>query len=206
VPPYQACIVQNMQAFRPMAAAPIRRRPQEPTFRLAPMYLDYEPDDLDVKISELLVATSDSADPELPAAVPEVLKLLRTRLGMDVAFVSQIANNRRTFMAVDHAPDFAPVQAGMSDPVEESWCQWVVEGRLPERMDDAAAYVASGQAPDPGIPIGTHLSTPVRLSGGAVYGTLCCFSRGIQAGADIDRLRYTASLLAARLAPDSVAT
>nr|WP_295786089.1 histidine kinase [Rhodoferax sp.] len=129
------------------------------------MYLDYEPDDLDVKISELLVATSDSADPDLPAAVPEVLKLLRTRLGMDIAFVSQIAHGRRTLMAVDNAPGFTPIQAGMSDPVEESWCQRVVEGRLPERMGDATAYVASGQAPDPGFPIGTHLSAPVRLSG-----------------------------------------
>lgn len=165
------------------------------------MFLDYDPDDLDVTISELLVATSDSADPDLPAAVPEVLKLLRTRLGMDVAFVSQIANGRRTFMAVDNAPDFTLLQAGMSDPVEESWCQRVVEGRLPERMQDAAAYIASGKAPDPGFPIGTHLSTPVRLSGGAVYGTLCCFSRSICVDADIDRLRYTASLLAARLAP-----
>lgn len=167
------------------------------------MYLDYEPDDLDVKISELLVATSDSADPELPAAVPEVLKLLRTRLGMDVAFVSQIADDRRTFKAVDCAADFPLLEVGMSDPVEESWCQRVVEGRLPELMEDAASYVASGQAPDPGFPIGTHLSTPVRLSGGDVYGTLCCFSRGICADADIDRLRYTARLLAARLAPGS---
>ncbi len=66
-------------------------------------------------------------------------------------------------------------------------------------MDDAAAYVASEQAPDLGFPIGTHLSTPVRLSGGAVYGTLCCFSRRVCADADIDRLRYTASLLAAKL-------
>lgn len=173
--------------------------------RLPGMYLNYEPDDLDVKISELLVATSDSADPELPAAVPEVLKLLRTCLGMDVAFVSQIADQRRTFMAVDQVPDFPLLEAGMSDPVEESWCQRVVEGRLPERMEDAAAYVASGQAPDPGFPIGTHLSTPVRLSGGTVYGTLCCFSRGIRTEADIDRLRYTASLLAARLAPGPVA-
>lgn len=167
------------------------------------MLLDYDPDDLDVKISELLVATSDSADPELPAAVPEVLKLLRTRLGMDVAFVSQLTEDHRTIMAVDSAPDFSPVEVGRSDPVEESWCQRVVEGRLPERMEDAAPYIASGEAPDPGFPIGTHLSTPVRLSGGAVYGTLCCFSRGVRADADIDRLRYTANLLAARLAPDS---
>ncbi|MDB5846864.1 MAG: histidine kinase [Rhodoferax sp.] len=170
------------------------------------MYLDYKPDDLDVKICELLVATSDAADPELPAAVRDVLKLLRTRLGMDIAFVSQIADGRRTFKAVDCAPGFAIIQEGMSDPVEESWCQRVVEGRLPERMEDAAPFVAAGQAPDPGFPIGTHLSTPVCLAGGAVYGTLCCFSRGVQVEADIERLRYTAGLLAARLKPGAVRT
>ena len=152
-------------------------------------FLDYNPDDLDVTISELLVATSDSADPDLPPVVPTVLKLLRTRLGMDVAFVSQIADGRRT------------VQAGMSDPVEESWCQYVVEGRLPEKIEDAKPLIAAGQVPDPGFPIGTHLSTPVRLPGGEIYGTLCCFSRGVQPDADIERLRYTANLLAAKLSP-----
>ncbi len=165
------------------------------------MNLHYDPDDLDVTISELLVATCDAADPDLPAAVSEVLQLLRLRLGMDVAFVSQITEGRRIFKAVDSAPDFSPLQVGQSDPVEESWCQRVVEGRLPERMADAAAFVASGQAPDPGITIGTHLSTPVRLADGTVYGTLCCFSRGVRSDADIDRLRYTARLLAARLVP-----
>lgn len=165
------------------------------------MFLDYNPDDIDVKISELLVATSDAADPELPDAVPQVLKLLRTKLGMDVAFVSQFDDGRRTIKAVDSAPDFSPLQAGRSDPVEESWCQRVVEGRLPEVMPDARKFVAAGKAPDPGFPIGTHLSTPVRLSDGGVYGTLCCFSRSVDADTDIERLRYTANLLAARLAP-----
>ncbi|MFY3385681.1 GAF domain-containing protein [Paracidovorax sp. MALMAid1276] len=167
------------------------------------MFLDYNPDDLDVTITELLVATSDAADHELPAVVPAVLQMLRQRLGMDVAFVSQIADGRRTFMAVDSAPGFSPVEAGMSDPVEESWCQRVVEGRLPEKIGNAAPYVAAGKAPDPGFPIGTHLSTPVRLAGGQLYGTLCCFSRGVQADADADinRLRYTANLLAQKLSP-----
>lgn len=166
--------------------------------------LDYNPDDLDVTISEMLVATSDSADPELPDAVSEVLKLLRRRLGMDVAFVSQIADGRRTFKAVDNAPDFPLLQPGMSDPVEESWCQYVVEGRLPEKIDDAAPLVAAGKMPDPGFTIGTHLSTPVRLADGQVYGTLCCFSRNVQAGADINRLRFTANLLAEKLSPGTV--
>lgn len=166
------------------------------------MQFDYTPDAFDVTVSELLVATWDASDPALPAAVTEVLQLLRTRLGMDVAFVSQITAGRRVFMAVDCAPDFAPIHAGMSDPVEESWCRHVIDGRLPERMDDARTFQAAGQAPDPGMPIGTHLSTPVRLPDGSVYGTLCCFSRGVQAQVDIGRLRYTAGLLAARLGAD----
>ncbi|MEG1456161.1 MAG: GAF domain-containing protein, partial [Comamonas sp.] len=66
-------------------------------------------------------------------------------------------------------------------------------------MHDAAPYIASGQAPDPGFPIGTHLSTPVRLSDGSVYGTLCCFSKGVHPKADIELLRHTASLLAGKL-------
>ena len=163
--------------------------------------LDHNPDDLDVTITELLVATCDSADHELPAVVTTVLQLLRKRMGMDVAFVSQFVDGRRTIQAVDTAADFSPLEPGMSDPVEESWCQRVVEGRLPEKIDNAAPYVASGQAPDPGFPIGTHLSTPVRLADGKVYGTLRCFSRGVQADADIDRLRYTANLLSQKLSP-----
>lgn len=83
------------------------------------------------------------------------LRLLRTRLGMDVAFVSQICDGQRTFKAVDCTPGFAPTQADICDPIEESWCHRVVEGRLPERMEDAAPYVASGQATTPGMRIGT---------------------------------------------------
>lgn len=163
------------------------------------MFLDYNPDDLDVTISELLVATSDSADPELSAAIPQVLQLLRTRLGMDVAFVSQIVDGQRVIKAADSAADFTAVQTGMSDPVEQSWCQQVIEGRLPEAIQDARPLIAAGKLPDPGFPVGTHLSTPVRLPDGGVYGTLCCFSRGVQAEVDIGRLRYTADLLASKL-------
>lgn len=164
------------------------------------MILDYNPTDLDVTISELLIATSDSSDPELPSAVPEVLRLIRAKLNMDVAFVSEITDGTRIFKAVDSTRGFTPhLEAGMSGPAETSWCQHVVEGRLPEVMHDAAPFVASGQAPDPGFPIGTHLSTPVRRADGSVYGTLCCFSRGVKADTDIDLLRRTANVLAAKL-------
>lgn len=162
------------------------------------MYLDYKPDDVDVQVTELLVASSDQSDGELPSEVGNVLRLLRERMGMDVIFVSQIADGRRTFKAVDSTPGFDVLQPGMSDPVEETWCQQVVEGRLPEVMQDAGPCIESGQVPAPTFPIGTHLSTPVRLPDGSVYGTVCCFSfkPTDSQGADIKRLRYTASLLA----------
>lgn len=168
------------------------------------MLLDYDPDDLDVRISELLVATSDAADPSLPPGVQEVLGMLRERLGMDVVFVSEFTNGRRAFRAVDQAPGQQLLTVGASDPLEESWCQRVVDGRLPELIPDARPLVAAGRAPATSFPIGTHISTPVQLKDGSVYGTLCCFSLSPRPGTgigDLKRLKFTAELLADKLAP-----
>lgn len=166
------------------------------------MLQDYDPDDIDVQVAELLVATSDGADGKLPPQVQEVLKLLRERLGMDVAFVSRIGEGRRTFEVVESRADFTRIKAGTSDPLEETWCQRVVDERLPEVMEDAAAFIEAGRAPAAPFPIGTHLSTPVRMEDGTVYGTLCCFSLERKASVgmtDVNRLRYTAQLLASKL-------
>jgi hypothetical protein len=175
--------------------------------RTAPtMFQDYDADDLQVKVSELLVATADHADELVDRQVQDVLRLLRERLGMDVVFVSEFTGGQRMFRYVDHLPGATPVRAGEGNPLEESWCQRVVDGRLPELMRDAAEFVDSGDAPVPGMPVGTHLSTPVRLPNGEAYGTLCCFSVGVKPGvgeADLRNLRYTAKLLAGKLAPEA---
>jgi GAF domain-containing protein len=162
-------------------------------------YLDYDPDDIDVRIAELLVATSDAADPLLHPKVAEALRLLRERMGMDVVFVSQFEQGRRIFRVVDSAPDKTVVKVGESDPLEESWCQHVVEGRLPQLVKDARPHVLAGTVPEPGIEIGTHLSVPVRMGNGRVYGTLCCFSQHVQPAVgdmDLRRLQIVAQLLA----------
>jgi hypothetical protein len=168
------------------------------------MYLrdSLEADALEVKVAELLVATADEADLAIDSAVPEVLRLLRERLKMDVVFVSEFADGQRVFKCVDQAPGQAVIAAGASDPLEASWCQRVVDGRLPEIMADAATF----QARDPSLatpfPIGTHLSTPIVLAGGEVYGTLCCFSFGVNAHTneqDLKKLRYTAELTAQKI-------
>lgn len=111
---------------------------------------------LDVRISELLVAIADGYDAGLDCRITEVLLMLRRQLGRDVVFVSGFVNGERVMRLVDG--DAAPLQA--------SYCQRVVQGRLRELVTDAAPRVARGELPDPGIPVAAHLSTPVVLHDG----------------------------------------
>lgn len=162
----------------------------------------FPPDELEAQLEQLLVATSDYGDEDLPQALGEVLRILRERVKMDVVFVSKIAHGRRTFMAVNAVAGREIIQPGMSDPVEQSWCHNIVQGRLPELIKDGAPYITSGQAPYTPLEIGTHLSVPVVLRDGTVYGTLCTFAFHVNNGvseADVQHLRSTAELIANRL-------
>lgn len=163
----------------------------------------FGPDDIEVRVSELLVATADHADAALDRSIGEVLRLLRERMGMDVVFVSEFVDGQRVFRHVAQAPGAALLVEGQGEPLEQSWCQRVVDGRLPQyiadaRQDPAAAPLLKNLP----FPIGTHISTPVVLGNGEVYGTLCCFSfepNGQSSPEDLARLKLTARLAAQRL-------
>ena len=163
----------------------------------------FGPDDIEVRVSELLVATADHSDAALDRSIGEVLKLLRERMGMDVVFVSEFVDGQRVFRHVAQAPGVGLLAEGQGEPLEQSWCQRVVDGRLPQyiadaRQDPAAAPLLKNLA----FPVGTHISTPVVLGNGEVYGTLCCFSfepNGQSSPEDLTRLKLTARLAAQRL-------
>jgi EAL domain-containing protein (putative c-di-GMP-specific phosphodiesterase class I) len=109
-------------------------------------------------------------------SVPQLLDAIRHHLGMDVAFVSEFIDGRRVFRHVEPSNPSNPVQVGMGDPLEESYCQRVVDGRLPELMTDARQNPEARTIPaTDALPVGAHLSVPIRLSDGSVYGTFCCF-------------------------------
>ncbi len=164
--------------------------------------IGYEEDDLMVTVSELLVATADDSDDLIDGSVSEVLKLLRERMNMDVVFVSEFTDGQRVFRHVE-APRHPPtITVGGAGPLEESWCQRVVDGRLPGYLPDTAASPEFARLPQPPFPIGTHLSTPIVLKDGTVYGTLCCFSFGKNdktTERDMKHLQYTAQLAAGKL-------
>lgn len=165
--------------------------------------LGYKADDLTVHITELLVATSDHSDDMLDRSVSEVLRLLRERMQMDVVFVSEFTDGQRVFRHVSQAPDSPVIGEGDSEPLERSWCQRVVDGRLPQFIADASKLPASAELlKEAPFPIGTHISTPIVLENGDIYGTLCCFSFHPQDKPnveDLKKLEFTARLAAQKL-------
>jgi GAF domain-containing protein len=148
------------------------------------------------------VATSDGASHSQYQAISLLLRRVREAFRMDVVFVSEFVGGLRVFRHVDAQPEAQGiVREGDSDPLELSYCQRVVSGRLPRAMPDAQQVEEAREIPaTQAIPVGAHLSVPIVLAGGRVFGTLCCFSRQSQPGlgeADAQALEAVANLIAA---------
>jgi EAL domain-containing protein (putative c-di-GMP-specific phosphodiesterase class I) len=108
--------------------------------------------------------------------IDALLRAIRKHLGMDVAFVAEFGDRDRLFRHVD-ARAHTPINAGDRVSLEVGYCQRVVDGRLPQLITDAQALPAAAVLPETGaIPIGSHISVPIRLRDGRLYGTFCCFS------------------------------
>lgn len=163
---------------------------------------DSDSQGLEVTVAEMLVATADEADYLIDGSVSEVLKLLRDRMKMDVVFVSEMTGGERILRCVDQTPGQKVVSEGETVSAEETWCQRVVDGRLPEYIADGALVQRQGLAPRMPFPVGTYLGTPIVMASGEIYGTLCCFSFGSNpevTGQDVKKLRYTAQLTAQKI-------
>ncbi len=119
----------------------------------------------------------ENANLSLSEMLVETLHAVRTHLGMDVAFISEFRGESRIFRYLDG--NFVPLQleVGAGDPLDESYCQRVLDGRLPELIQDAASLPEAQAIPaTKAWPVGAHLSVPMRFSDGRLYGTFCCFS------------------------------
>lgn len=133
---------------------------------------------------------------------------LREHLGMDVAFVGVFEGGQRRIRTVAERPDAPSVlPVDTCDPLEESYCARVADGRTPEFIPDARYEPSVADLPvTTQLPVGTHLSVPIRLSDGTVYGTLCGFTREpdpqLQAR-ELGVLRLVARLLATHLERES---
>jgi GAF domain-containing protein len=155
------------------------------------------------QLTQMAIATADASHEQIHRSVREVLQLMRAHLEMDVAFVSKFEDGRRVFKHVDASTGNWVIEAQQSDKIEQSFCQRVLDSRLPQLVHDVRALPNFADLPYTAFPIGAHMSVPIVLPGGAIYGTLCCFSfapNHALAERDLKRLRMAADMMARLIA------
>lgn len=70
---------------------------------------------------------SDSVNGKLK----DILSIIRKHLNMEVAFIAEFVDGERVFKFVDTQNETSPIKVGESDPLEETYCQRIVEHTLP---------------------------------------------------------------------------
>lgn len=121
---------------------------------------------------------SEVASDGSPEIVDLAIRTMRQHLDMDVAYVSRIDGDNSVFLHVDAPGLEHMIHPGASVPLESVYCPHIIAGRLPQLMNDTADYEIARALPLTGaVPIGAHMSIPLRRRDGSVFGMFCCLSR-----------------------------
>ncbi|WP_019604957.1 EAL domain-containing protein [Teredinibacter turnerae] len=124
----------------------------------------------------------DSVLSEKESSTDYVLKHLlssvRERMDFEVSFISEFVDDHRVFRYVESKANVEIISVGASNPLDESYCKRIVDGTLPELICNAqdnllALQIEATRA----VPVGSHVSVPLKFSDGRVFGTFCGFSR-----------------------------
>ncbi|WP_029430586.1 EAL domain-containing protein [Blastococcus sp. URHD0036] len=109
--------------------------------------------------------------------IAELLGTARSALGMSVAFLSRLDGTTQHLEVVEASrPASVLVHEGARVVQETSFCQAILDGRLPAVIPDVKDSPLAMSLPSARIPrIRSYVSAPVRLSDGSLYGTFCAF-------------------------------
>lgn len=161
-------------------------------------------DGLDAITDAFVVCTADSLPDRSNAAIISLLKDVRQLLQMDIAFVSEFVGDQRvirTLESVSNEPHMPQVNQGT--PLLQSFCQRIIDGRLPRAIPDTSVLKESRDlAITKLVNIKAYLAAPIVLSDGRVYGTLCCISHQVRSALgmrQVDALHKVAVLVATEI-------
>lgn len=137
-------------------------------------------------------------------AIARFLRAARSHLHLQVAYVSEIIGDESVFRHVD-APGLEHlVKPGDRKSLDDVYCRHILEGRLPELIPDTSAQPLAVSMPiTAAVPIGAHVSVPIRLPDGALYGMFCCLGPAADPSLnprDLGMMRTLADLAAAEIA------
>jgi len=105
--------------------------------------------------------------------VAELLRTARKALGLSVTFLSRMDGTTQHLQVVDSGvPLLFP--EGAERPQATTFCQVILEGRLPTVIPDVRKFPVAMSLPAARFPrLRSYVSVPVRLSDGTLYGTFC---------------------------------
>jgi GAF domain-containing protein len=109
------------------------------------------------------------------SCVEQAVELVRSRLQMDVGFISELTDDRHFIRQISTKDGEPPTHVSDSIALAEEYFRKIVEGRLPALIPDTAAVPEAMAILVPReVPIGSHLGVPIRLRDGQIYGAFCC--------------------------------
>ncbi|MBP0439045.1 EAL domain-containing protein [Tianweitania sediminis] len=105
------------------------------------------------------------------------LSSIRKHLGMEVAYISEFVGDETVYREVDAPGLEALIKVGDKRPLDEVYCRHILAGRLPELISDTSQYELARSMPiTAAVPIGAHMSVPIRDRNGTAVGMFCCLS------------------------------
>ena len=119
---------------------------------------------------------SDLARDKSPS-LQKAVEAVREFLGFDVSYATEMSGDKQYFRALTGDGESFGVQEGTVMPVEETYCDKVLDGRLPNIIpvvadEPEAASLAVSEAAG----VGAFVSVPLHFSDGRLFGTLCAAS------------------------------
>ncbi len=132
--------------------------------------------------------------------VDRAVEAVREFLGMDVAFTARISDGMQVWEAMKGGQSFG-MRSGMGLPLDTTYCQRVLAGRLPNVIPDVRADERAASLPITELGnVGAFVSVPLRFSNGELYGTLCAASH--EARSDLGYRELQFLLVFARMVSD----
>lgn len=126
--------------------------------------------------SQAMAGLSNELDPG--AAVDRILSAAQATLGMELSFITRLDGDTQRLVHVSEEENAFGWRPGLQLPAENSYCHYVVTGRMPGLIPDTAAEpIAAALEITAQAGLGAYVGVPLELPGGRPYGTLCAVSR-----------------------------
>jgi putative nucleotidyltransferase with HDIG domain len=143
---------------------------------------------------------ADLGDVAVRPSVERAVAAVRDFLGMELAFATEFVDGQQLFRVLRGDGDSFGVHEGLAMPLEQTYCQRVLEGRLPNLMADVRGDDRTASLPvTETAEFGAFVSVPITFSDGQFYGTLCAASHHAQPSLeyrDLQLLHVFARLIA----------